>query len=188
MLLPIFRSDAQAKLLATLFLDAGDRGLTLSEIARRSGLAKSQVSRELARLEAGGLTVSERIGRARLVRPDSTSPLHGPLEELVLRALGPVPVIRSLLNGVEGVECAYIFGSWAARYAGVPGPSPADIDLLIVGDPPADQMHELADAAEAALAREVNPTVVTAKRWADAADGFVRTLRDRPLVAVVEPR
>jgi predicted nucleotidyltransferase len=36
---------------------------------------------------------------------------------------------------LAGIEAAAIFGSWAARAAGEAGPSPVDVDLLVIGRP-----------------------------------------------------
>jgi hypothetical protein len=48
-----------------------------------------------------------------------------------------LPLLRSRLQaeeleGVEGIEKAYLFGSWAARYAGEAGRAPADLDVLVI--------------------------------------------------------
>ena len=32
-------------------------------------------------------------------------------------------------SGIEGIDFAYIFGSWAARYKGVPGPISVDAGM-----------------------------------------------------------
>jgi predicted nucleotidyltransferase len=48
------------------------------------------------------------------------------------------------------MEHASVFGSWAQRYLGEPGPAPTDIDLLVVGRP---DMDVLADAVSRAGAR-----------------------------------
>ncbi len=35
-----------------------------------------------------------------------------------------------------GVQEAFVFGSWAARYMGEPGAAPRDIDVVVIGDAP----------------------------------------------------
>jgi hypothetical protein len=46
------------------------------------------------------------------------SPLTAPLTELLLRSFGPRQVLADEPANVTGIENAYLFGSWAARYAG----------------------------------------------------------------------
>src|SRR5712671_5573705 len=86
--LPLFRSDAQARILAAIFL-AGESGAHVTELAKRTGLPVSTVHREIARLDEAGLLRSESVGRARVVRPDERSPYIDDVRSLVLKAYGP---------------------------------------------------------------------------------------------------
>ncbi|MEX0674712.1 MAG: helix-turn-helix domain-containing protein [Gaiellaceae bacterium] len=185
MVLPIFRSNAQASVLATLFLAADERGLSLREVARRSRVAQSQAHREVTRLEEAGIVVSERVGKTRLVRPNPASPFREELAALVVKAFGPVPVLREQLGAVPGVEEAYIFGSWAVRLSGQPGPPPQDIDVLVIGEPELDLVYRAASEAERPLGRAVNPTLVSPGEWERAESGFLRTVKARPLVPLL---
>ena len=90
-----------------------------------------------------------------------------------------------------GIDAAAIFGSWAARAAGEAGPSPVDIDLLVIGRPDRDDLQDAAGRARARLGREVNTVVVSAGRWNSRSDAFLAELRGRPMAAlpgIPEPR
>ena len=87
------------------------------------------------------------------------SPLTGPLTELLLRSFGPRQVVAEEFAELGGIEAAYLFGSWAARYAGLRGRAPADIDVLVIGAPDRDDLDEAAQRAGSRLAREVNVTI-----------------------------
>ena len=77
----------------------------------------------------------------------------------MIRAMsGPVPALTNLLRSQRGVREAYIFGSWAARRAGMSGPPPRDIDVLVVGDTPQRDLHTLGRLAGKELGQEVNIT------------------------------
>jgi predicted nucleotidyltransferase len=93
-------------------------------------------------------------------------------------------VLAEELDGVEGVERAYLFGSWAARYTGEAGRSPADLDLLIIGAPDRDDLDDAAQRAESRLAREVNVTIRSPAWWREGTDGFHTDVTRRPLVPV----
>jgi hypothetical protein len=43
-------------------------------------------------------------------------PVSRPLTDLLAVTYGPLPVLTDLLSEVAGVDQAYIYGSWAARY------------------------------------------------------------------------
>ena len=87
--------------------------------------------REVSRAEDAGVVVSRRVGNTRLVRA-LPSPITEPLTELLLRSFGPPQVIAEEFAPVGGIDGLYIYGSWAARYAGVPGRAPADLDVLVL--------------------------------------------------------
>jgi hypothetical protein len=182
-LLPLFRSEGQGRLLARVYLEP-DRPAPLAGLARELGLDAGGLTREADRLERAGLVRSERIGRQRLLRPNPESPYHDDLRRLLLTAFGPASLVGPALAGVRGVEEAFLYGSWAARYLGRPGPDPADIDLMVVGSPSRREVARVARDLTERLGREVNPTVVPATRWRDAGDGFVRQVKRGPLVAI----
>jgi predicted nucleotidyltransferase len=107
-----------------------------------------------------------------------------PLTDLLAVTYGPLPVITELLAAVEGVDRAYIYGSWAARHQGEPGPVPEDVDVLVVGTADRDALDEIARTAQQRLGRPVNIRRLRARVWAAAepTDSFVASLRQRPLV------
>lgn len=180
-LLPLFRSDAQARLLARVYL-AVDRPAPLAELARELGVDRGGVKREADRLEAAGLVVSDRVGRQRILRPNTKSPYYDHLHGLLLTAFGPAALIGPAFREVPGVEQAFLFGSWAARYVGVPGWGPADIDVLLVGSPDRTAVYAVASELEAVLGREVNPIILSRERWEERSEGFIREVSKSPLV------
>jgi DNA-binding transcriptional ArsR family regulator len=180
-LLPLFRTDAQARLLAELYLRP-QRQRTLSDLARSLGLSHTTVSREADRLERAGLVRSDRVGKQRQLRPDEQSPYFAALHELLLRAFGPLPLLERALQGQPGIDQAFLFGSWAARYRGEPGEPPNDLDLLVVGTPERRLLAKLTRQLGIELVTEVNPTVVPAADWQAKRSGFLRSLAAAPLV------
>jgi predicted nucleotidyltransferase len=124
------------------------------------------------------------IGRTKLVRANHEAPFYRALRDLVVITLGPAEVLGQELAGLEGISAAAVFGSWAARAAGETGTSPADIDLLVVGRPDRDDLHDAVRHARTRLGREINTVVVSASRWDEGDDPFLAELRSRPMVAL----
>jgi DNA-binding Lrp family transcriptional regulator len=182
-LAPIFRSHLQARLIAAVLLDT--QPSTIASLANMLAAPESTVHREVERLTRAGVFTDERIGRSRLVRPDDSNPAVGPLRELILIAYGPHTLISAALADVAGIDEAFIYGSWAARFHGEKGPSPNDIDLLVIGQPDRDDVYEAINEVGRQIHREVNPTFVTAQRWANrSSDPFLENIANRPLVAL----
>lgn len=179
-LLPLLRSRLQGELLALVLLHP-EREFTLTELARDLASSHTAVLRETNRLVAADILADRRLGRSRLVRARTDTPLARPLSDLIAVAFGPAPVLTEELRTVAGVEHALIYGSWAARYHGVPGPHPADIDVLVVGDPDPDELFDAAERAGRRLRREVNVHRVSPYAWAaPTEDPFLTGIRERP--------
>jgi len=178
--LPIFRSPEQERLLAELFVFA-DEPISLSELARRAGTSLGGTHKEVERLEASGLVTSTTVGRNRLVAADETSPLYPELRGLLLKAVGPEPLLRSGLAHLDGIQEAFIFGSWADPTQR----SPADIDVLVIGEPDVGEVYDAVSAVEAELGRPVNVTVRAPAEWDNADGGFERGVRSAPRINLI---
>lgn len=180
-LLPIFRSDAQARLLACLALSP--RPLSLTELAESAQVAEGNAHREIGRLMEAGIVCDDRVGRTRQLTLSSTSPYAAPLRELLVRAFGPPRVLSELFSTIKGIDRAWIYGSWARRSEGEPGEDPGDIDVLVVGTPDVGEVYEACRQASPRLHRDVNATVLSAAEW-NADSAFLKEIRSSALVPV----
>lgn len=186
-LLPIFRSQQQAEILA-LVLGSPERDFTLPEIATMTGTPYPSVHREIDRAQSAGLVTSKRIGNSRIITADTNSPYFHGLAEVLIRAFGPPQVLAEELAMIDGIDEAYIFGSWAARHSGQAGQRPVhDIDLLILGQPERDPLYAAVAQAEGRLGREVQVTIREPGWLEDGTDSFHDTVAGRPLVPVPLP-
>lgn len=187
-LLPLLRSQVQGQLLALLYLHP-QQEYSLTDAARALGVSVKAIHHEATRLVEAGLLAERRLGNIRLLRAAMGTPIARPLADLLAVTYGPLPVVQDLLAEVPGIEEAFIYGSWAARYNGEPGPVPNDIDVLVVGTVDADVLDGIASQAEEVLRRPVNIRRVRPDVWrdADADDAFLASVRSRPLVALQLP-
>lgn len=185
-LLPILRSQVAGDLLALLYLHPEDE-YSLTEAASATGASLNAVHYEADKLSAGGLIRTRKRGNLRLIRAVIDSPLTRPLTDLLAVTYGPLPVLTDLLAEVAGIAEAYIYGSWAARYQGEPGPTPADVDVLVIGSTDPDDLDEIADKARDTLRRPVNIRRIRPEIWnaSDPSDPFIESVKSRPLVTVV---
>ncbi len=175
-LMPVFRSRHQADLLTLLFLHP-DQDYTVTDLAARLGIPLTTAHREVQRLEESGLLSGRAVGRSRLMRANTSHRAFEPLARLLLVTFGPHVVVAEEFASLPGVEHVVIFGSWAARYAGVPGVAPADIDVLLVGNASRGEAYEAAERAEARLGMPVNPTIRASSRWLSGDDPLVATIQ-----------
>ena len=144
---------------------------------------------EANRLADAGLIREERVGNMRRLAAATETLVAKPLTDLLAVTYGPLPLLREALADMPGIERAYIYGSWAARYRGEPGPPPGDVDVLVIGHADVDDLADAVAGAATRLRREVNVRRVRPTRWAEPGDDpFLRSLRERPLVEIVGDR
>jgi DNA-binding Lrp family transcriptional regulator len=178
----IFRSQLQGELLARVLLAPGNP--SVSDLARELNAPFSTVQREVQRLVGAGILHDVRVGRTRTISVNTENIAYRPLRDLVLVTFGPRHVVEEEFSELPGLEGLLIYGSWAARYTGAKGPEPGDVDVLVIGAVDRDAAYDAAEKAQKRLGREVNPTVVSRRRWRDASDPFLVQLRGRPLVRI----
>jgi DNA-binding Lrp family transcriptional regulator len=186
-LLPIFRSQQQARLLATLLLHPA-REHTITELARHLEVPVSTLHREVDRLVQAGILRDRAVGRARAISANPESRLVGPLTELLALTYGPLPVVGDEFEALDDVDLVLIYGSWAARYQGQAGPPPQDLDVLVVGAPARAAVYDAAERARRRLGIAVNPVISTRSRWAASDDSLIRQIRSSPTVVVIDRR
>lgn len=187
-LLPVLRSQAQGELLAFLYVDP-QRDWTITDLSRLLGIPLTTVQGEIARLEESGIVSSRKIGRSRLVRANTEHPAASPLSQLILMTFGPLPVIAAEFAACRP-EHVIIFGSWASRFSGEFGDTPADIDVLVVGDEvDRDCIYAAAERSEHRLNRPVNPVLRGTRSWSQLeSDPLVSEIVSGPFIDVLQPR
>jgi predicted nucleotidyltransferase len=179
---PIFRSRLTVAILERLYVGGGE--CSVADLAAAAQSNSGTTAREVSRLEEAAIVRSRWVGHTKLVRANENAPFYTALRDLVVVVLGPAHVIGRELAEIDGVDAAAIFGSWAARLNGEPGPSPVDIDLLVIGRPDRDELQDSVVRARTRLGRDVNVVVVRTKQWLSGTDPFLAELRSRPLASV----
>lgn len=184
-LLPIFRSQNQARLLAQLYLGPS-KEVSLSEVAGTLGVTPGAIHAEVERLVASGLVLDRYVGRTRLLRANTDARAARALTELLTLTFGPELVIAEEFGDLPDVQRVLIYGSWARRYEGETGPEPGDVDVMVLGHPQRDAVYAAAERAEDRLGLPVNPTVRYPSAWQDESDALVVTAKGGAHIVVVE--
>lgn len=182
LLAPIFRSDGQARLLAEMLLS--DEELSLTHLAERAGVAYATAHREVTRLQEAGILTERQAGRTRLIRANQESPLVPPLREILRVTAGPATLLREALAPIDGIESAFLFGSFAARIHGIRGDAPQDIDLMVVGVVEPSAVYTACDRVERLVGRPISPSIFT---WQELQhdSGFMQQVQANPTVPVL---
>jgi DNA-binding transcriptional ArsR family regulator len=184
-LLPIFRSEAQYRLLGELFTNAG-REYSIGELAGLVDASQPTASREVDRLVEAGLLVARSDGRKRLVSAREDTPVFAPLRDLLGKTYGVPAVLAEEFGHLDAR--VMVFGSYAARWFGETGPTPRDIDVLVLGDLEPLDAWDAAARASSRLGMEVNVVVRAVDEWEQDTTGFARQVKRSPTIDLGIPR
>ena len=171
------RSPLRKRLLAYFFSNPQAR-LYLREIALKLEVDAANLSRELKRLEKEGIFLSKKNGLQKYFSLNKNYPLYRELKSMIFKTLGVQGAIQSLLNGMPGIQRAFLYGSFAKETEG----AHSDIDVcLVIQRQKFDEeslllkLHKL----ENNLGREINYTFFTVEEWEDkkkSDDNFITQL------------
>lgn len=184
-ILPIWRSRSQVVILHSLFSAHGE--VTASSIAQRFGFNRASVNAEVQHLVQAGLVVRRDVGRAKVLELADGHPALQALRTLVELTIGPLVELPDLYR-LQRIERVAIFGSWARRHNGEPGPRPADIDVLVVGSADMFAVSEACLPIAGRLGLPVNPHTVTREQLESAnSDPVLHSIVSGALVEVPRP-
>ena len=155
-----FRSKARQRLLAYYFTNPTARH-HLRDLAEQLSIDPSNLSKELRRLEREGLFRSDVSGRQKYFQLNREYPLFDEVRNIVAKTIGAVPLIAQSFKRVQGIDEAYLYGSFARSQQD----AASDIDVLVIGAPREEVLAETVRKLERQLRREVNYTVLTPKEF-----------------------
>jgi len=154
------------------------------EMARRVKASAPTVGAELAELARLGVLQANPVGRSLVYSVNERSPLLGEIRALVQKTIGVDGLIAKAVEGLPGVEAAYIFGSHAAGT----DTGRSDVDLLIIGRPNRVALSEQLAPVERAIGRDVNVVTKTEAQMRErrrGGDAFWRQVLGKPMIHIV---
>jgi predicted nucleotidyltransferase len=131
-----------------------------------------------------GLVTRSNEGRQVYFQAATESPLFDAVQTIVRRTVGAPDILRRHLAGLIGIDRAYVYGSYARGEE----TSASDIDLMIIGNPDADELTDRISAAEAELDRPLNYTLLTEhelERRRNLHDRFIGSVDAGPALHVI---
>jgi DNA-binding transcriptional ArsR family regulator len=171
----LFSSRVRAAVL-TLVLSRPHVGFSLTDLSRRLGLPVSSLQHECYKLTRLGLLRDERVGNARLYRPNPTWPLLEPLTALTVRAMPLEEALRGAVEGVPGIDGAWVSGDLSSQSD--------PVYLVVLGDLGVEDLDGIFDRCRVVLV-----PIVGARRFELAyfrpADWMERMARGEPFASAL---
>ena len=170
----------RAEILRLLFADPS-REYHLRELTRHARLALRTIQQEVTKLGRADLLVARRDGNRLYYRANTAHPIFSDLQSIALKTTGLCEQLAAALEGLPGLEMAFVFGSSASSHT-VAG---SDVDLLVVGPVGLRALAPRLRPLFSILGREVNPHVLTRRTLATRArsgDAFMANVLAAPKV------
>lgn len=183
MLQKLFSSKLRVDLLS-LFFGRPDEEFYVREIEKILQEDVGNISRELKNLESIGLLVSRKKGNLKYYLLDRKFPLHDELRSIILKTRGVAGVLQGSLSEMEGVDFAFIYGSFASGQE----TAKSDIDLMVIGNVALEHMITHLKEPEEILGREINPSLYERreirKRLRDKEPFISRVMREPKIMLI----
>jgi hypothetical protein len=173
----LFSSRIRAAVLA-LVLPRPHLRFSLTDLSRRLGLPVSSLQHECYKLTRIGLLRDERVGNARLYGPNPEWPLLEPLTALTVRAMPLEEALRGAVEGVPGIDGAWVSGDLGSRSA--------PVYVVVVGSLGVEELDGVFDRCRIALVPVVGASRIELAYFRPAdwearlarGDPFATALRD----------
>jgi predicted nucleotidyltransferase len=176
-------SPYRRQVLAVLFLRP-DEQFHVRELERITGVSAGSLHRELKAMAESGLLLREKIGNQVFYRANTDCTIYEELAAIFRKTMGLTSLLQDALSDLDDkIEVAFVFGSVASgrQTAG------SDLDICVLGDVSLLEVVKALSPVQETLQREVNPVVMTAKKFSDLSgrkDRFVTRVLSEPILFV----
>lgn len=167
--LSLIKSKIRRELLGLFFTNPESRYYA-RQLQSMLKVSIGSLHRELCNLEDQGILASEPLGNLKLYSVNMKHPLYQELKAIIFKTVGVEGRLRNVLNSIDGIEMAIVYGSFAAGTDRLS----SDIDLFLIGDFDVNMLNKRLSEIESALSREINyvhmskKELVLAKKAGDA--------------------
>lgn len=179
----LLSSQVRAEIFRLLF-NGNKTAIHLRDLQRKSQLSIGTIQKEIGHLKNLDLVTSERDGNRLYYTANSDHPLYKHICGLVEKTSGVAEKLRETLNSINGIECAFIFGSFAKGEE----KSHSDIDLIVIGSVGlrilSSRFKDLTEQTE----REINPHIYSKKSWVEKLkkkDHFIQNVMNEKKIFLV---
>jgi len=178
-------TPVQQRVLGLLF-GQPERRFQSAELIRLVGSGTGAAHRLLTRLAATGLATTEKVGNQKYYQANADSPVFAELAGLVRKTVGlVVPLQAALAPLARKIAAAFVYGSIAKGT----DTAASDVDVMVITDKlEYGEVFTALKDAEAALARPVNPNLMTRAEWRRKraeADSFAARIAAQPRLFVL---
>ncbi len=135
-----------------LFFEDSKKEYYFREIAKNLKKEPSHYQKYLDNLVDDKILLDERRGNMRFFRLNKEHPLYEEIKSIISKTSGLENELKKLIDKLDNVECAFIFGSIARGTEN----NNSDIDLMLIGNIDQEALTIMVSSIEGKIAREIN--------------------------------
>ena len=176
-------SPYRRQALAVLFLRP-DEKFHVRQLERMTGVSAGSLHRELKAMAESGLLLREKIGNQVFYQANTDCSIYEELAAIFRKTVGLTSLLQDALSDLgDKIQIAFVFGSMASgrQTAG------SDLDICVLGGVSMLEVVSALSPVQETLQREVNPVVMTPKKFSDLSrknDRFVTRVLSEPVLFV----
>lgn len=144
-----------------LYFNHPEKKYYLRELERILQKPVSYVRRSMMEMEKTGLFISELQGKEKYFRLNTKVAYYEDVKNIISKTIGIEGELRESLTKIDGIESAFIFGS----YASGENDEYSDVDLMIIGHPDEDEIIAITSKLESKIDREINYHIFGHDEW-----------------------
>jgi predicted nucleotidyltransferase len=183
MLQALFTSKVRSELLSTFFLH-DERDFYVRELERITGQDYKNITLELRNLEGIGLLRSRKEGNLKYYGLNKEFLLYEELKSIIAKTRGAASALKEVLLRQKDIDLAFIYGSLASGE----NSAKSDIDLMVIGKIPLEDLLTLLREPERVLARDINPSLYDSseiRKRSKENDPFITQVLKGPKILLV---
>ena len=183
-ILNITKSKTREAILELYFNHEGKK-YYLRELERILHFPVQNIRRELLKLEKTGIFKREKSGNQVYYFLNIESPIFNDFKNIIAKTIGVENRLRVALSNLNGINKAFIFGSFANGTVD----ALSDIDIMIVGDINEDALIEIISNLESKFEREINYHIFSKKEFIrknQEKDSFISRILSKPTISLIE--
>jgi predicted nucleotidyltransferase len=146
-----FLKNRQGEILNLMFSNP-DKRYYLAELAKILGKESSAYQKHIEKMINDGILCDERVGNMRFFWLNKNYQLFDEIKAMVSKTIGVEAQLRNIMEKINSIETAFIFGSFASDKFN----SQSDIDLFIIGEANKDDFIEKIVKLETQISRDIN--------------------------------
>ncbi|MDO9579486.1 MAG: nucleotidyltransferase domain-containing protein [Bacteroidales bacterium] len=172
------------KAILQLYFSHPEKKYYLRQLEKILHFPVQNIRRELINLEKNGMFKREKSGNQVYYFLNRESPVYSDIRNIVSKTIGIENQIKESLSGINDINKAFIFGSFADGTQD----SLSDIDILIVGDVNEDTLIEEIYRLENKFEREINYHIYGEKEFEERIkekNSFISKILLKPVVFLI---